>query len=324
MKDYSSEIGKKYGSLTIINIKRNENNDAMAICECDCGVKDKVFYIQSLIHGKTKTCHTNEHKLYLLKKDNIGKKYGLLTIKDFEFKDCRTGKNICHAICDCDCGTKNYSCIFTLLKHGQPTSCGCLVHKTMAQNKGYKDLTGKKFGFWTVLYNTGKKDMSKNYYYMCECSCNARTKRIIKSTNLIQGHCTNCGCLNTNGTSLKSLKSRVSGTVNKNNSSGINGVYWNIKAKKWISTLCFQRTRIHLGVFNTRGEAYIARKQAEEQYYLPLLEKKYSVEEVKQMIKKERSKEIKPKIIRYSDITGINTMDIEIAKDLNSIIGEEV
>ena len=315
-------IGKKYGSLTIVNIERNNKNRIMAVCDCECGIKDKRFYLQSMIYGKTKTCHTNTHKLCKLKKTYIGKRYGLLTIFDFEFKECRTGKNICHAKCNCDCGTKNYSCNFSLLKCGNLSSCGCLSHKKMEEHKDYNDLTGKKFGFWTVLYNTGRKNKA-GYLYMCECSCKKHTRKEVVSTNLVNGHSTSCGCLQINGTNLISLKSRVSGTVNKNNSSGINGVYWNIGVKKWVAYITFQGKKMHLGCFPTKGEAYTARKDAEDKYYIPLLEKKYTIEEVKKMIKEERKKEIKSSKIIYSNKTSINTMDLEIASLLKELKDEE-
>jgi len=52
------------------------------------------------------------------------------------------------------------------------------------------DITGQQFGNWKVLLydkNTRK--------WVCECQCNAKTKKLIASADLRKGKTTNCGCL---------------------------------------------------------------------------------------------------------------------------------
>lgn len=50
------------------------------------------------------------------------------------------------------------------------------------------DLTGQKFGMWTVLEYLG------NQYYLCRCQCG--TERKIYSGNLRDGKTKSCGCIN--------------------------------------------------------------------------------------------------------------------------------
>ena len=42
---------------------------------------------------------------------------------------------------------------------------------------------------------------------------------------------------------------------------------------KWRATLCYKGKDMHLGYFDTIDEAAAARKEAEEKYYAPILEK---------------------------------------------------
>ena len=64
-----------------------------------------------------------------------------------------------------------------------------------------EDLTGLKFNKWTVLKkvpNPGYKN--KQTYWLCECSCDKHTQKVIGKQELKKGKSKSCGC-------LKSLKS---------------------------------------------------------------------------------------------------------------------
>lgn len=50
----------------------------------------------------------------------------------------------------------------------------------------WKDLTGQKFGKWTVLNYEG------NSKWRCKCNC--RKEKIIQSNALVQGYSKSCGC----------------------------------------------------------------------------------------------------------------------------------
>lgn len=52
------------------------------------------------------------------------------------------------------------------------------------------DLTGRKFGRWTVL---GAAPRAYQTMWLCECTCG--TKRAVSGANLTTGHSTSCGCL---------------------------------------------------------------------------------------------------------------------------------
>lgn len=52
------------------------------------------------------------------------------------------------------------------------------------------DLTGKIFGRWKVLKYMGKSR------WLCECSCEAHTQRIVDGQSLRRGRSQSCGCYN--------------------------------------------------------------------------------------------------------------------------------
>ena len=65
------------------------------------------------------------------------------------------------------------------------------------------DLTGKKFGRWTVVSCNGKNKWG-NYTWLCKCDCG--NKRVVNSGSLIKGLSNSCGCLNIEATSKANKK----------------------------------------------------------------------------------------------------------------------
>lgn len=63
----------------------------------------------------------------------------------------------------------------------------------------HQDLTGKTFGYWTVikldhteqLYFNGKKN-GLRYYYLCHCKCGV--EKIVIAQSLLKGTSKSCGC----------------------------------------------------------------------------------------------------------------------------------
>ncbi len=54
------------------------------------------------------------------------------------------------------------------------------------------DLTGKRFGRWTVIKRDGS---NQHYSAMWVCTCDCGTKRRINGADLRSGHTQSCGCL---------------------------------------------------------------------------------------------------------------------------------
>lgn len=59
-----------------------------------------------------------------------------------------------------------------------------------------KDLTNKKFNHWTVLYpDTNNKD-KKHTYWICQCDCEEKTIKSVRTDGLTSGKSKSCGCEN--------------------------------------------------------------------------------------------------------------------------------
>lgn len=120
--------------------------------------------------------------------DLTGRKFGRLTV----IKDSGQKKDKEHLWeCKCDCG-KTTLVKGVNLREGYTLSCGCLKHENDLKPKGNViDMTGKKYGKWTVLERAGS-DKHKTAMWKCQCECGNIS--IISGTALRQGLTISCGC----------------------------------------------------------------------------------------------------------------------------------
>lgn len=157
----------------------------------------------------------------------------------------------------------------------------------------FKDLTGQKFNRLRVL-GLGERNSAGQLQWKCKCDCGNIV--LVTTTYLKTGHTKSCGCLNREKASNilqteKFTKSREnyrknnflkentslaligSKKVRKNNTSGVTGVNYIKNIKKWNASIFFKGKKINLGYFENIDNAIKARKDAEEKYFKPILEK---------------------------------------------------
>lgn len=188
-------------------------------------------------------------------------------------------------LCKCDCG--NETLVRTGdLNAGLVKSCGCM-HRDSARRAGksrFIDLTGRKLERLTVIKLIKK---AKNYnLWECQCECGKTIKA--RGGDLRSGNTKSCGCLQVEVAKEegkkyadKILANVVEGThlaiiasgLSKNNTSGIKGVYWSTKRQKWEARLGFKGEVYNLGAYDKIEDAAKARKEAEELYHKPMIEK---------------------------------------------------
>lgn len=156
------------------------------------------------------------------------------------------------------------------------------------------DLTGQRFGRLTVLKDSGNR-LDRKVVWLCMCDCGQET--LVRSTRLRKGTTRSCGCLRRENAKYplyskhsnweKSLAVRKEILYKEKtylpaiartkpistNTSGVTGVYWVKSTRKWQSAITFQNKVIHLGTFSNKQDAIDARKEAEEKYFKPILEK---------------------------------------------------
>lgn len=123
LKRYEDAIGKKFGSLTVIN----SANEGYFNCVCDCGKTCQVGKYH-LISGNTTSCGCKRAKTLIAKRDKecqsyIGKTFNHLLVKSYEYKNNNFWLN-----CVCDCG-KEVTYLATKVTTGYVQSCGHLKSK---------------------------------------------------------------------------------------------------------------------------------------------------------------------------------------------------
>ena len=113
-------------------------------------------------------------------------------------------------LCECECGGEKEIRGASLTARNKGTkSCGCLARELAAARLkeivgpdaigfghhrpavNFKDLRGQRFGKWAVIERV-QNDKHGNTYWLCECSCQARTRRVVESSSLLEGHSTSC------------------------------------------------------------------------------------------------------------------------------------
>lgn len=91
--------------------------------------------------------------------------------------------------CKCECGAE-IDVDSNNLRNGKTKSCGCKKSALISQ-KVSKDLTGKKFGYLTVLAPTEERQ-GNSIVWKCQCDCGNIC--YIPTGNLSRGHTKSCGC----------------------------------------------------------------------------------------------------------------------------------
>ena len=127
--------------------------------------------------------------------DLTGQKFDRLTvIKRIDDYVSPSGHKYVNWLCKCDCGNE-LSVISSNLKRGNTKSCGCLNREMLSTNK-FIDLSGKRFGYLTVIKQDGyyiDPRNSKHPKWLCQCDCGNTTTVVCSA--LTTGHTNSCGCL---------------------------------------------------------------------------------------------------------------------------------
>ena len=106
-------------------------------------------------------------------------------------------------VCRCVCGTlRNVD--GGSLRRGKTQSCGCLLRERAAETR-LNDLTGKKFGWLTVL-SRSENTKHGDARWLVACVCGVET--MVRSCNLVSGNTASCGCSRNTGTVVRSEEAR--------------------------------------------------------------------------------------------------------------------
>lgn len=214
--------------------------------------------------------------------DLTGKKIGRLTvIKRVENNSRRQSQ----WLCKCDCGNE-VIIVGSSLVNERTKSCGCLrIEKFIEHNKkyntydltneygvGYTSNTNKPFYFDLEDYDLIKdycwRENDKGYILTYIDGKQIRMHKLFIESDFVDHINHNlsdnrkCNLRpTTNSQNQMNAKLRI------NNTSGVTGVHWSTKRKKWFATITINQKRIQLGGFIKFDDAVKARKEAEEKYF---------------------------------------------------------
>lgn len=235
-------LGKKIGKLLVVEKlgKRLNRGGQEWLCHCDCGRDDYVATTSSLnkkVGVRSCGCYSKEVRLKNLnsqeKEDLTGRKIGLLLIVK-EVTSAEPGR---HWLCICECGNEEYvTSTSHLNRECEVKSCGCYG----------KDLV---------------KELSKKYTRNATKEMYQEASKKIKETMKANNELVE----NTRISSISNKKLR------SDNKSGCTGVTF--KDNKWVARISVSGVEHYLGSFVTKEEAIVARKDGEEKYFKPLLDK---------------------------------------------------
>lgn len=190
---FNDLTGQKFGKLTILGrapskIDKSGKSRTMWYCKCDC--KDEVIIVSGDYLKRSECpscgCEATKNRIEKNRVNNIGEKFGRLTIVDILWDNERSV-----AVCKCDCGN-DYIGIKSDIVTGHTQSCGCLQseHTSAANTKdwsGYVSDYGIEFLYQDCMNDKGQ------WLWKCRCGIckNVFTALPAKVNN---GHITSCGC----------------------------------------------------------------------------------------------------------------------------------
>lgn len=191
-------------------------------------------------------------------------------------------------LCRCNCDGKEVIKTGSTLKSGHTKSCGCLnkeIVSKLKQKYNTYDLSGEYGIGWTeegieFYFDIEDYDLIKDYYWNKDQDGYIKTtknKKYLWMHRLV----TNCPddkevdhIYHVNHDNRKSelrivtvSQNGMNRKINKNNTSGVKGVYWSKQRKEWYAQIRKDNIRIHLGYYKNKEDAIWVRKEAEIEYF---------------------------------------------------------
>ena len=243
-------------------------------------------------------------------KIKIGDIYGKLTViaEDLKAEEeyfIKTKKHLRFWICECSCKNenKNTKTVRTsYLTSGRTQSCGCLHKEVMHEiKKKYNkyNLTGEYGIGYTqkgeeFYFDLEDYDKIKDYCWYIDKESNYVFSRIdgkiigmhnivtnVKNTNICPDHINRIRYDNRkqNLRIATYQENSFNRSIQKNNTSGVTGVYFCNTRRKWKAYLEINKKRMNLGSFTHKDDAIKVRLMAEKEYFKEFAPQKHLFEQ---------------------------------------------
>lgn len=242
-------IGKKFGHLTVIQEVKPIGGCARYLCKCDCGNEIHTDGTSLRRENRsTKSCGCVDGL------SMIGEVFGRLTVvKKAESKI--NDKKHSYWFCQCSCNNKELIIVSKdHLVSGHTKSCGCITKERLHETyKKYNDYnTSGEYGIGYTFkgeefyFDLDDYNLIKNYCWMIGqngyvVSDDIYLHRIIFQTKKdeVTDHI-NRNKLDNRKTNLRSTRQQnntINKSLQKNNITGVAGVWWDEKTNNWRSYL---------------------------------------------------------------------------------------
>lgn len=175
--------GQQYGYWTVLEDAGKVGSNHCYLCRCVCG-KEKLVAGSSLRSGGSTNCGCKRDNHRSNGINLTGQTIGLWQVLAPAERNAHGRKQY---LCRCACGNECLVLESALLR-GTSKSCGCWRKK---EEESGIDLTGRTFGYWTVLGPAEKKKKGVQYY-RCRCVCGKEYN--IPENSLRAGKSKSCGC----------------------------------------------------------------------------------------------------------------------------------
>ena len=221
--------------------------------------------------------------------DLTGKRFGRLTVQ----KRVENRGTSPQWLCNCDCGNTKVV-LGSLLRNGHTKSCGCLHNERIVK---YNKIEKKKYNTYDLsqLYGIGwTTNTNQKFYFDLEDYEKIENYTwledkagYIYSTNGIFLHRLILGLIDKDWKSIQvdhiyhkkfdnrkenlrivdCSKNSQNRSLMSNNKTGVTGVCWDKKSKKWKVAIMLNYQKNILGFYSDFDEAVKVRKEAEEKYF---------------------------------------------------------
>lgn len=190
---FNDLTGQKLGKLMVLGrapskIDASGRPRTMWRCKCDCSNNTVIVSGDYLKRSECPSCGCEATKSRKEKnrENNIGEKFGRLTIVDIIWDDKRS-----LAVCKCDCGN-DYTGAKSDITTGHTKSCGCLQSE-MASITNTKDWSGHISESGVEFVRQDHMNNKGQWVWECKCPiCGVSFYELPAKVN--NGHTTSCGC----------------------------------------------------------------------------------------------------------------------------------